>query len=217
MKLLSWQEEALAAERVLARVCRGGRKTLTAVKWARERGAGKEVLFVTHKEWGIGHVHNLFHSLYKEDIAAGDREGRIAFTDGTVVHIMSAKEANYCRGLRIDVVVIDEIEFLSEDQLLAFMGRAAGRANFPFFATYSSESSGNTRRIKKMDAVAAVTYIYADYLDMLAAGLMKPGDVRAAMDGTNKRTFEAEYGPWKAHSPKPLNSWFKYLLDSERA
>lgn len=211
----NWKQQALARRRVVVRTARRAGKTSTAVKWA--RSAGKRVLYVVPYETMGHHAFEDMRRCYQGEIqSTTTNPHRITFTDGNEVHFLS--RIDQARGARYDAVVIDEVSYLNEDDVILALATAADQIDFPFFVTHTKElGRGTAKRFKKMEEVAPIDYISIDYLDLLQDGVYLASDVRTVKDTLSAHAFEEEYGPWFAKEAKPRNSFFKHLLDKERA
>lgn len=213
--LYKWQEQAVSNRRVVVRASRRAGKTRAALSWA--KAAGNRVLYVVPYQTMVSLAFEEF--ILKE--GASIQEARknpyqLILDDGT--HIDFTSQTSQLRGTRYDAVVIDDAQYINENSFIEALATAAGQIDFPFFVTHSGALPGSIRkRLEKIEEIVAVEHVQVDFLDLIEQGVYSAKDMRAIHEVVTKKSIEDEYGPWGPHEKKPRNSFFKHLLDKERA
>ena len=211
-----WTKEVLESgeERIVVRAARRSGKTMTAIKWA--RSAGKRVLFVCPTQPQASMSASMMHTMYSNEIHLTQfNPHSFVFEDGTIVYFVSPRTSDFFRGMSIDAVVLEEVGYMSDNDVLAALVTATTSGKKPkFLATYSE--ARKTSGLKRLEKIGIEKEITVDYLDLLENGSVTADSVRNMIESLGTKAFHSEFGPFKKPY-KMQNKDFIHLLKPSKS
>jgi hypothetical protein len=196
--MLRWQEEVYEsnAKWIVARVCRRGGKTFTAVNWAVSQ-ANKSVLFVVPYESQVKLVAEMIRQ-YKGMIYS-ERGNRFGLNNNTTIEIVAASQFNKSastHGMKVDKIVVDEAGFIDGDCLDSLAMLLAEKKNAQMLLVTSTYTKGSIMDKLTARRPSSALYVSYDYVDMLRDQEITPAQVFEYQNVYSKATFAEEFGPY---------------------
>ena len=202
MKNFKWQKEALGHKSIMVRASRRAGKTTAALQWA--RSAGRRVLFVVPYQVSIAPAMNSFIQMYSREVSRYETNPCVVhMLDGTQITFI-ASTSSAMRGLRVDAIVLDEVGYMMQIDVLLACTRVGTDS---IFATYSTPGGKLVDSLSQLPGIHMMT---VDYLDLLAENVFTPQQIRGIQSQMTPGIFAEEFGPFQ--EKKPTNQRYKHLL-----
>jgi hypothetical protein len=195
--MLTWQEEVLLTDvrYIIARVCRRGGKTRTAVNYAVAE-ANQRVIFVVPHETQRKLILEIIRETYGSMVILA-KEDQVALTNGTTIRILSEAQLkkDSC-GLRATKIIVDEAGYVSADLVNILLPCIADHKNAQVFLVSTTYNKGSMMEAITASRPSSALYVSYDYTDMLNEREVTPAQIFELKDQMSLATFAEEFGPY---------------------